>query len=416
MAIFQYEAVDSQGKEVTDSIEAASAKEAAERVRAKGLFVTKVSGKGARAAPVPGSGKAAGRGAAVIGRASGKHVTQFTRQFATLQDAGLPVVRSLDILEGQFPPGALKSAIGSVREDVEGGASLSEAMSKHPRVWDGLYISMIRAGEMAGVLDVVLTRLADFREKSERLRRKIIGTMIYPAIVICVAFVVVSIIMVFIVPKFVKMYESMGIGDLPWLTRFLKGTSELLATVPGMICLIGLPIALIVLWRVVGTTAQGRLLLDRIKLNLPVFGMIVRKSAVSRFCRTLGTLIGAGVPILDALTIIKGAAGNEVVALAVEKVHAAIREGDPMAEPLRHSPVFDDLVVNMIAVGEETGELEKMLVKIADNFDNEVDALVSDLMSVLEPMLIVFMGVTVGFIVVALFLPMTTMIERLADI
>jgi type IV pilus assembly protein PilC len=412
MATFTYEAVDNQGRQKNGQVDAANAKEAKEKVKAMGLFPTKdpVSKGGD-----PVRGIAAGKGATVIGRPKRKQVTLFTRQFSTLQDAGLPIVRCLDILEAQFRPGVMKSAIGSIREDVEGGAALSEAMAKHPRVWDGLYTSMIRAGEMGGVLPTILVRLADYREKSERLTRQIVGKMIYPAIVVVVAFVVVSIIMIFIVPQFVKMYESMNIGDLPWLTVLLKNVSAALATVPGVICLIGTPIALYLTWRAIGMNPKGRYALDKFKLSLPIFGELVKKTAVSRFCRTLGTLQGAGVPILDALRIIQGTAGNEVVAKAVEKVHASIREGDPIAEPLRHSGVFDDLVVNMIAVGEETGELEKMLNKIADTYDHDIDALVNDMMSVLEPILIVFMGVTVGFIVVALFLPMTTMIARLAD-
>jgi type IV pilus assembly protein PilC len=338
-----------------------------------------------------------------------KHLTAFTRQLATLLDAGLPLMRSLDILQNQIPPGLLKSAVAAVREDVEGGSALSEALARHPAVFDKLYVNMIRAGEAGGVMDLILSRLADYREKAQRLQQKIAGAMIYPAAVITIAGCILGFIMVFIIPRFEVMFQEMNIGPMPLMTELLMFAANTL--VKFWYLLIFLPP---LLWTVVnhtGKTAAGRLFLDKLKLKLPVFGIIISKSAISRFCRTLGTLVQSGVPILEALSIIKNATGNQVVANAIEKVHESIKEGDTIAEPLRYSGVFDDLVVNMIQVGEETGELDKMLFKIADTYDNEVDTLVGAMMSLLEPFMIVAMGGAVGFIVIGLFMPLIKIME-----
>jgi type IV pilus assembly protein PilC len=403
--------MDSQGREVRDSVEARSDAEAAEKIRRKGLFPTRIQLRGAGGVAAPTAvGKRAPR--VLFGRVSAKELTQFTRQFATLMDAGLPIVRSLDILQNQMPPGLLKTTVGQVREDVEGGASLSEAMSRHPRVFDKLYVNMVRAGEAGGVLDTILTRLADFREKSLKLRRQVIGALIYPAAVITIAVIILSVIIAVVIPQFSKMFEDLGQkGRLPGLTELLIQITNVLRDYWYL--LPGIPFGIWVVYRLIAMNPRGRYLLDRVKLHIPVFGIITRKSAISRFARTLGTLIASGVPILDALSIIKGATGNAVVANAVGEVHSSIREGDTIAEPLKHSGVFDDIVVNMIDVGEETGELDKMLLKVADNYDNEVDALVSGLMSLLEPFLIIGMGVTVGFIVIALFLPLIELMQTI---
>lgn len=342
-------------------------------------------------------------------RASQKHVTSFTRQFATLLDAGLPVVRSLDILEAQQKPGLLKLALAEVKEDVEGGAALSEAMSKHSVVFDRLYVNMVRAGEAGGVLDEILSRLADYREKALRLQQRILGALVYPAAVITIAAGILCGIMVFIIPRFQQMFQEMGL-ELPPMTRVLMW----IANTVGAFWYVLLFTPLLV-WagvRFAAKTPPGRLIVDRIKLSLPVFGMILSKSAISRFCRTLGTLVQSGVPILDALGIIQNATGNVVVANAVGNVRNSIKEGDTIAEPLRHCGVFDDLVVNMIQVGEETGELDRMLIKVADTYDGEVDTLVAALMSLLEPMLIVGLGGMVGFIVLALFMPILEMMKN----
>jgi type IV pilus assembly protein PilC len=409
MAVFAYEALDAQGRSVSSEIDARSENEAAEKIRRKGLFPTQVRAKGGGAGVVaaPAAPRRKGPGI-VIGKVSQKHLTQFTRQFATLMDAGLPIVRSLDILQGQLKGGLLKSTIGQVREDVEGGSSLSESMARHPKVFDRLYVNMIKAGEAGGVLDTILTRLADFREKSLRLRMQVIRALIYPAAVITIAGSILFLIVAMVIPKFSEMFKEMDI-ELPFLTKMLIGITDVMRA--WWFLFPAIPFGMWAVFKLVAISPQGRYLIDKIKLHVPVFGLVTKKSSVSRFCRTLGTLIASGVPILEALTIIKGATGNAVVANAVSEVHNSIREGDTIAEPLRHSGVFDDIVVNMIDVGEETGELDKMLVKVADNYDEEVDALVGGMMSLLEPFLIIGMGLAVGFIVIALFLPLIKLME-----
>ena len=330
---------------------------------------------------------------------------------ATLLDAGLPLVRSLDILHNQLQPGMLKNIVGEVKEDVEGGSSLSEAMAKHPAAFNKLYVNMIRAGEAAGMLDEILNRLADYMEKAQRLQQKIIGALVYPAAVITIAAVILFFIMIFIIPKFEQMFAELDLKDgMPCATVILMTFARFLLNYWFLV--VFTPVIFICLYKLIVRSTAGRLLVDRIELKIPIFGMIISKSSISRFCRTLGTLINAGVPILDALAIIKNATGNQVVANAVESVYNSIKEGDTIAEPLRHSGVFDDLVVNMIQVGEETGELDKMLIKVADTYDSEVDTLVGAMMSLLEPVLIVGMGATVGFIVISLFLPLLSLMNN----
>ena len=416
MPAFTYEAVDTQGKKIKADIDAASQQEAVEKIRALNLHpsnVTPKSGKtGGLGTPVSAAGgKKKGGGFSLNWRVKPKELTAFTRQFATLLDAGLPVVRSLDILHNQLKPGKLKTAVGDVKEDVEGGSSLSESLGKHPTVFDKLYVNMIRAGEAGGVLDEILERLADYREKAQRLQQKIVGALVYPAAVIFIAGCILSFIMIFIIPKFEQMFKEMDIGELPAPTQLLMAISKTMLNYWYIV--IFSPVLFVLIYRLIYRTTRGKLIMDAIWLKVPIFGGIISKSAVSRFCRTLGTLVSSGVPILEALSIIKMATTNAVVANAVETVHNSIKEGDTIAEPLKHSGVFDDLVVNMIQVGEETGELDKMLIKVADTYDSEVDTLVGALMSLLEPVLIVGMGLTVGFIVIALFMPLITIMDRL---
>lgn len=412
MPTFVYEAVDSQGKEVKAEIDAASEKEASDKIRALNYFPTKVLPKGASGALGTPQSVARRRGGLSFGlRVSAKQLTQFTRQFATLLDAGLPMVRSLDILYTQFKPGLLKDTIGFVKEDVEGGSSVSEALAKHPRVFDKLYVNMAKAGEAGGILDQILTKLAEYMEKTQRLKQKIIGALVYPAAVVSIAGAILALILVFIIPKFEEMFREMELGELPGPTMVLITTANTIKSFWYIVVFV--PFILIAVVQMLGRTPKGRYTIDMIKLKFPIFGLIVSKEAVSRFCRTLGTLIQSGVPILNALSIIKNATGNAVVARAVENVHSSIREGDTIAEPLRHSGVFDDLVVNMIQVGEETGELDKMLMKVADTYESEVDTLVGALMSLLEPILIIGMGLTVGFIVISLFLPLLSIMEKI---
>ncbi|MFH0938452.1 MAG: type II secretion system F family protein [Planctomycetota bacterium] len=422
MPTFIYEAMDGQGKEIKAEIDARSEAEAADKIRALNYFPTKVLPKGGKikggsSTSVPGMGtpQAVARkrgGFSLSFSVNQKQLTQFTRQFATLLDAGLPLVRSLDILHNQLKVGLLKIAIGDVKEDVEGGSSLSEAMSKHPAVFDKLYVNMIRAGEAGGVLDDILNKLAEYREKAQRLQQKVIGALVYPIAVVTIAGCILAAIMIFIIPKFEDMFKEMGMaGGLPLPTQILMNVANTM--VQFWYILIFTPVLVWLAVKLFGRTPAGRLLIDKIKLKIPIFGIIISKQSISRFCRTLGTLINSGVPILDALSIIKNATGNQVVANAVESVHNSIKEGDTIADPLRHSGVFDDMVVNMIQVGEETGELDKMLIKVADNYDNDVDTLVGALMSLLEPILIIGMGGTVGFIVISLFLPLLSIIENI---
>jgi type IV pilus assembly protein PilC len=352
------------------------------------------------------------RGFSLSLRVSQKQLTEFTREFSTLLDAGLPVVRSLDILHEQIPGGLLKSAVATVKDDVEGGSSLSEALSKHPAVFDKLYVNMVRAGEAGGVLDEIFERIADYREKAQRLQQKIFGALLYPAAVVTIAGTILAGIMIFIIPKFEQMFLELDIGEMPVMTKLLMATAN--TCVHFWYLLVFAPVLAYFGIQFLGKTQTGRRHIDRAKLQLPIFGIIVSKSSVSRFCRTLGTLTQSGVPILEALSILQNATGNQVLADAVGTVHASIKEGDSIYEPMRHSGCFDHLVVNMVHVGEETGQLDKMLIKIADNYDNQVDAMVGAMMSLLEPILIVTMGLAVGFIVIGLFLPLIKLMEGIS--
>jgi type IV pilus assembly protein PilC len=411
MATFMYEALDSQGNPVKAEVDAVSEREANDKIRALNYYPTQVTEKprDSGAAPTPVARKRGGLSFSFS--VSQKSLTEATRQFATLLDAGLPIVRSLDILWAQQSPGLLKETLADVKSDVEGGSALSEALAKHPRVFDRLYVNMVKAGEAGGVLDQILSRLSDYMEKSLRLKQKIIGALVYPAAVITIAGGILTFILVFIIPKFEQMFKEMDMGGMPWLTELLMNISRMFACYWYVILFVGL-----LLWAAVhfvGKTPKGRYTIDLMKLKLPVFGRIISKSAISRFCRTLGTLIQSGVPILNALSIIRNATGNAVVAGAIESVHNSIREGDTISEPLRRSGVFDDLVVNMIQVGEETGELDRMLIKVADTYDGEVDTLVGAMMSLLEPILIIGMGGAVGFIVIALFMPLIHLMSNM---
>ncbi len=344
------------------------------------------------------------------GRATVKALTQFTSQLSTLQDAGLPIVRSLKILEGQLDRGPLKSTLSDVTEDVESGSPLSDALAKHPQTFDGLYTNMVKAGEAGGVLDVILSRLAGFMDKAQKLRRKVKGAMIYPIVVLVVTVSILLLIMIFVVPKFEEVFKQIpGIGELPAITQGLQAVSRFL--VDRWYVVFGTIALLIVGIRAFKMSAPGRRFFDRLRLRLPIIGPLARKIVVARFTRTLGTLVASGVPILEALSICKNTAGNVVLEEALDKVHESVREGESIAEPLGQSGIFDDIVVNMIDVGEETGELDKMLIKVADNYDEEVDVAVGSLVSIIEPLLILFMGGAVFLIVLGLFLPLMKLIQ-----
>lgn len=363
----------------------------------------------------PSTPSKGGGGLRFLDKVDEEELTRFTTQLSVLQDAGLPIVRCLKILEGQMRPGLFKRTLMAVVEDVEAGSPLSEALSKHPSVFDPLYSNMVKAGEAGGVLDTILLRLAEFKEKSIRLRNRVKSAMIYPVVVLSLAGLILAGIIMFVIPKFEQIFKEIGAKglELPKLTQMMQGFSTWLTKDYGWAILIAIVPVLYVVFRLVAATDGGRATFDRLKLRAPVFGGIVRKTLVARFSRTFGTLISSGVPILEALNIVRGAIPNVVVQNAIDKVRDSIREGEGIAAPLGASGVFDDIVVNMVDVGEETGELDKMLIKVADNYDEEVDNAVNGLVSILQPLLIVFLGGAVFVIVLSVFLPMLQLINTL---
>jgi type IV pilus assembly protein PilC len=426
MPSFTYEAVNQAGQDIKDEIEAQSSEDALAKIRSLGYYPTKLKQKGGKrggkgAAGAAGAGGKAAKRKSVggIGRVKQKEVVQFTRQLSTLQDAGLPILRSLRVLEQQQKPGMLKIIIRNVADDIEGGSTLSEAMARQPKAFDRLYCNMVAAGEAGGVLDVILQRLADFMEKAQRLKRKVVGAMIYPMVVITFAVLIVAGIMIAVVPKFKEIFKDFN-TTLPGMTLLLMGISEWFVKgvpslpVPGWVFIVFSPVVFICTTKLLRQSEAGRYGLDLATLKIPVMGNILSKTAVARFTRTLGTLLAAGVPILEAINITRDTSGNEVYAKALGAVHNEIREGESFANPLRAAKICDSIVVNMIDVGEETGDLDKMLVKIADNYDEEVEVLVDGLVSLLEPIMVVVLGAIVGFIVVALFLPLVSLINSVS--
>ncbi len=337
-------------------------------------------------------------------------LTQFTSQFATLQNAGLPVVRSLRILSGQMRPGHLKTTVARVYEDVEGGSSLSEAMRKHSSIFDNLYVSMVKAGEAGGVLDVILDRLSGFKEKDLKLQKQLKSASIYPAFVLFVAMGVLFLVMTMVVPKFKEFFAGMG-EDLPPLTQIVLDVGEFAKAY--WYVLIFIPGVIYGILKLIGRTEGGAYFFDRLRLKAPVLGVITKKTSVARFTRTLSTLLESGVPILESLSIVKASIGNLVLADAVEDVAISIREGEGMARPLGESGQFDDMLVNMVDVGEKTGELDRMLGRIAENYENDVDILVKSLSSLLEPMLIIVIGGVVFVVILSLFLPLVKLMDKL---
>ncbi len=416
MPIFQYEAMDNTGLEVKDTIEAESEDEAQTLIREKGFYVTKISEKRAKAKKSADTGRQQRQGPRQkttfsIGGVRAKQLTTFTRQLSTLQDAGLPILRSLRILEGQSKPGPLKNSLIGVIEDVESGNTLSEAMAKQPKAFDNLYVNMVKAGEAGGALEVILQRLAEFKEKAQSLKRKVQGAMIYPIAVITVAVCIVGFIMYYIIPKFKEIFEDFDV-ELPEITQLLINTSDLVVSYWFMIPIT--PIAIFLFFKIIKKNKTGAYILDRVTLKIPIIGQIASKATTARTCRTLGTLISSGVPILEALSIARDTAGNEVFRRAFDHIHASIREGESMAVPLKETRIVDDMVVNMVDVGEETGALDNMLYKIADVYDEEVAVLVEGLISMLEPLMVVILGLIVGFIVIALFLPLVKLLNELS--
>jgi type IV pilus assembly protein PilC len=440
MPTFQFEAIDAAtGKEIHDTVDAATEAEAQATIRSMGYMVTKIKAKKAAAqAGAPGKKKRP----FAFGKVKGKDLTLFTRQLSILQDAGLPILRSLKILAEMQKSQKLKNALHDVCDEIEGGATLSEAMSKSPKVFDKLYTNMIRAGEAGGALEVILRRLSEFMERAESLKRKVKGAMVYPVVVVSVAVGILTFIMIKIVPQFKKIFDDFG-STLPPMTENLIFVSNL--AVNYWWAIPAIPFGFKLFIQGLKKIPYGRFGWDLFTLKVIIFGQLVEKNIVSRSARTMGTLLGAGVPILEALKITESTSGNMMFERMFQKVAESIRDGNPIAKPLKEysippfnaiamlfwtiflpgvgalmymkkykESVIDDLMINMVDVGEESGELDTMLYKVADTFDEEVAVLTESLTSLMEPLLIIFLGGAVGFIVIALFLPLIKLINDLS--
>jgi type IV pilus assembly protein PilC len=342
------------------------------------------------------------------GKVKDKDIVIFTRQFATMIDAGLPLVQALDILSSQVENKTLGKALSQVKVDVESGATYADALKKHPRIFSELYVNMVAAGEAGGILDTILNRLAAYIEKAMKLKKKVKSALVYPAVVTSIAVLVIAVIMIFVVPTFSKMFAQLG-GTLPLPTRMIINMSNFIAGIGGLL-VAGAIVAFVVFLVQFRRTEKGKYITDRILLKLPIFGVLLNKVAVAKFTRTLGTLVSSGVPILDGLDITAKTSGNKVIEYAITDVRKGVVGGKTLAEPITKAQVFPPMVTHMIAVGESTGALDAMLAKIADFYDDEVDATVSNLTAMMEPMLMVFLGGTVGFIVVAMYLPIFKLI------
>mgnify|MGYP001385600011 FL=1 len=424
MAKFQYEALDTKtGKTEKGELPANSQAEALARLQEMGLAPTKC--EEAKAEPKKGKGKAkkkAGKkgkkgamqleiniGAAV----NEKTLTIFTRQLAQLTSAGLPLLSGLTVLARQEKNQTLKRVLGELAEVIEGGGTFSEGLAQHPKVFNKLFVSMVKAGELGGVLEVVLDRLAQFMEKAMRIKGKVKAAMFYPIAVLIVAIVIMAILLIFVIPKFKDVFGDLtGEDGLPDFTQFVLDISDTVkenafGTATGMF-------AFMLTLSLCGKSKHGRFVLDKLALFFPIIGPVVEKVSIARFARTLGTLINSGVPILQALNIVKDTSGNTVVAQAVQDVHDSVKEGETIVAPLEASRVFPPMVISMVDVGEKTGDMPQMLEKIADTYDEEVDRAVESMTSLIEPVMIVFLAVIVGSIVIAMFLPLIKMIESIS--
>ena len=441
MPTFQFEAMDSTGAEIKDVIEAPSEEDAQATIRQMGYFVTKITVKKSRKKADTGATKK--KRGLVFGGVRSRDLTAFTRQLSILQDAGLPILRSLRILAGQSKAGRLKYSLEDTCDEIEAGSTLSEAMAKSPKCFNRLYVNMIKAGEAGGALELILQRLADFQERAESLKRKVKGAMIYPAVVITVAVCILTFIMIKIVPEFRKIFDEFDL-ELPPMTEMLVSISEWCVVYWYLIP--GVPISIWLAIKLIRKFKHGRVGWDQFIIKVPVFGQLVEKNILARTTRTLGTLVASGVPILESLNITRDTCGNAIFERMYAKVSEAIREGESIAKPMKEHSVpgfhpvaaffwfcfvggpiglliyllkfnqriVDDIVVNMVDVGEETGELDTMLYKVADTYDEEVAVLTEGLTKLMEPLLIIFLGGAVGFIVIALFIPLVKLIEGLS--
>jgi type IV pilus assembly protein PilC len=398
LPLFSYTGKSLSGATVTGELKAKNEAELERILRNKSILVTSVTKKSTKVS-LP------------IGRPVKKvHISRFTRQFATMIGAGLPMVQCLDILSQQTEVREMRRIVGEIKESVQSGTTLAEALSKHKKAFDELYVNMVSAGEIGGALETILGRLANYREKADALARKVKAALVYPFVVITVAIVVTFLMLTYIVPIFAQMFEGMG-AELPAPTQIIVSVSAFIRgnILFGLMILIGLFIA----FKSYSKTDRGRLRIDKLKLRVPLIGDLIRKTAISRFSRTLGTLISSGVAIIDALDITAKTSGNRVIQDAIKKSVLSIAEGESITQPLRDTKVFPPMVTQMIAVGEETGNLDQMLSKIADFYDEEVDAAVSALTSILEPIIIVFMGIIIGGILIAMYLPLFDIIGKI---
>ncbi|RMD77149.1 MAG: type II secretion system F family protein [Lentisphaerae bacterium] len=422
MPVFQYTAVDSAGKERKGQIEAASEEAAKNELRQNRLYPTNVS-------QVQGAGKSTqtttkkkkkGRTFTSEGLVIGtpkirtKSLTTFTRQLATLLEAGLPLVRALRTLERQTKDVAERRVIREVAELVEGGSTFSEALKTHNKTFNHLYVNMVRAGEASGALEQVLARLAEYMEKSARIRGKVKSALVYPIAVLSIAGIITTGLLYFIVPKFEKMFKDiLGDEGLPALTQFVIGVSDVIQH--HILEAIGVLILLIILFIMFKKTKFGGYIIDFLALKMPPFGGLVTRSAVAKFCSTLSTLMASGVPVLSALQIVRDTAGNAAVANAVQAVHDAVKEGENMTKPLEETKVFPVMMVSMVEVGEETGRLPDMLSRVALVYEEEVDRAVEGMTALIEPMMIIVLGVLIGGIVLAMFMPLLKLMDKLGQ-
>ena len=435
MATFQFIAKDSAGQERRGTIDAGDRAGAIAAIRAQGLFPTaigEVKGGGAPApakagkkpakapaAKAPG-GKKKGLGSMEIklpaflrGRVKTKDLTTFTRQLATLVNAGLPLMRCIEVLKKQKLAPAMMDCLNGISEGIAGGATFSESLTAYPKIFDNLYINMVKAGEAGGVLEVVLSRLAEFAEKAEKIKNKVKGAMIYPIVVLTAAIGITAFLLLTVIPKFKQVFDDiLGGQELPGVTQFVMNLADFVKN-NGLV-VVAAVVGIVMVKKLVGKTAKGAYLFDKIKLKMPVIGPLVNRTAIAQFTRTLGTLLSSGVPILQSLVIVRDTTANRVVRRAVQTVHDAVKEGESMTDPLASSGVFPPMVVSMVQVGEETGALPDMLTRIANTYDDEVDNAVAGLTAAIEPALIIFLAVVVGTIVVAMFLPMIKIISSVS--
>jgi len=436
MATFQYIAKDSSGQEKRGMVEAGDRSGAIAAIRAQGLMPTalgEVKGGGGAAAKPAAAKKAApakkpakkggGVGSKEINirlpkflrpkRVKAKALTAFTRQLATLVNAGLPLMRCIEVLKKQKMSPAMADCLDGISENIAGGGTFSDALTAYPKIFDNLYVNMVKAGEAGGVLEVVLNRLAEFAEKAQKIKNKVKGAMIYPSVVLVAAIGITAFLLVTVIPKFQQVFNDiLGGAALPAITEFVMGISDFVQH-NGLQILAGVA-ALVVIYKIFGKTPFGAYQLDKLRISMPIIGTLVRRTAISQFSRTLGTLLSSGVPILQALVIVRDTTGNRVVRRAIQMVHDAVKEGESMTDPLAASKVFPPMVVSMVQVGEETGALPDMLTRIANTYDDEVDNAVAGMTAAIEPALIIFLAVVVGTIVIAMFLPMIKIISSVS--